>query len=339
MWCIFQTPTHLSLLPYLAPCVSFRLGPNGGCDWRSDVVLQLPAQQLDAYTHKPGCRSHCIIKTLWKSHFVTPPVFFLSCASSELWSIAASVTVVTRSQVLPCSTSTVADTKWEKELLNKTLEPIKVRKQRYSTTSLEIQRLWRAEWVLREMGKRHETGGTVKRKGEKMDGDNEEDRRRVWRWDKGERSCMVPNRGWRTRWCVPSSNDSYICLAIMHALLGQEFKTKWECLSLASPCPQNFRDSWVYHVLVFSRYNPSPPKQPGIQRIRPLQNLWFYVLMSHLYETLHFILKAWCVFLSPVSSGDAILDTRCFWNSTLTAARWASSLVPLRLSLVTILYL
>lgn len=84
---------------------------------------------------------------------------------------------------------------------------------------------------------------------------------------------------------------------------------------------------------------PSPPKQPGIQRIRPLQNLWFYVLMSHLYETLHFILKAWCVFLPPVSSGDAILDTRCFWNSTLTAACSASSLVPLRLSLVTILCL
>lgn len=74
----------------------------------------------------------------------TTSVFFLSCASSKLWSIAASVTVVTRSQVLPCSTSTVADTKWEKELLNKTLEPITVRKQRYSTTSLGIQR---AEWV------------------------------------------------------------------------------------------------------------------------------------------------------------------------------------------------
>ena len=116
-------------------------------------------------------------------------------ASSKL-----SKSVLQNCDQAPCSTSTVADTKWEKELLNKTLEPIKVKEQSYSTTSLGIQRLWRAEWVLIP---RHENAVTGKRKGDKIDGDNEEDQRRVW--------IEVRQRGKKLHGAKPWVKDTMMC--------------------------------------------------------------------------------------------------------------------------------
>lgn len=181
------------------------------------------------------------------------PLCGTTSAFCELWSVAASVAVFTRSQVWPCSTPTVADTKWEKELLNKTLEPINARKQRYSSTSLGIQRLrastqsqTRNWWKCEE--KRWETGWG-QRGGQKTGVNRGETKGKEAAW------CQTVGEGHDDECPLLMTPTSVQLLCTL--CWGRSSKPSGNVWVSPVLVPKTFLvDFWAYHVLVFSHYNP-----------------------------------------------------------------------------------